>query len=430
MVDGGSHSLRLIEPFPPRIVRALGAYVWDEDENQILDFWQGHFANLLGHNPPCVTETLAECFAAGYGLQAGFADRWQIEAAETLCRQTGAERVRFTTSGTLATMYAVLLARTFTGRELVMKVGGGWHGAQPWGLKGVEYRAGSGFDHADSQGLPSGLIEQVLVTRYNDSGMLRDQFRQYGDRLACFIVEPFVGGGGGIPARREYLQEARQMADQYGVVLILDEVISGFRFRAGDLGALYGVHPDLATFGKIIGGGMPVTAVAGRAEIMNRAGRPGGGQVKFSGGTYSGHPASMLAARTMMAYLVEYEHKIYPRLADLGEAARRTAEETFAAEGILVRSTGAGEDLPCGSSFVQLHFPYNAEASLNRPEEVLNPAVCDVQLGEQVLKLAMLVEDVHVAHGLGALSTAHNEKDTARLGDAYQRVARQIRQYL
>ncbi|NIV28994.1 MAG: aminotransferase class III-fold pyridoxal phosphate-dependent enzyme, partial [Anaerolineae bacterium] len=230
LLDGGSHALRLIEPFPPRIVAAQGGWLKDEDGHDILDFWQGHLANILGHNPEIVTSVLAQAFEERLGLQTGFPDRLQVECAEILCRQTGAERVRFTTSGSLATMYATLLSRAFTERDVVMKVGGGWHGAQPWGLKGVgfEAQAGIGFQHVDTEGLPSTLTDKVVVTGFNDPGLLRDHFRQYGDRLACFIVEPFIGAGGIIPATREYLQTARELAHQYGVVLIFDEVIAGF----------------------------------------------------------------------------------------------------------------------------------------------------------------------------------------------------------
>jgi glutamate-1-semialdehyde 2,1-aminomutase len=287
-VDGGSHTLRLMQPFPPRITSALGAWLKDEDNHDILDFWQGHFANILGHNPEAITTVMALAFETNSGLQTGFTDRLQVETAHILCRQTGTERVRFTTSGTLATMYAIMLARAFTGRGLVMKMGGGWHGAQPWGLKGVHFHAGGdGFRRVETAGLPSALTDEVVVTRFNDPDVLRDHFAQHGDRLACLIVEPFLGAGGFILATPEYLQTARELTQRYGVTLIFDEVISGFRFRAGDVGTLYGVRPDLAIFGKIIGGGMPVAAVAGRADIMGLAGR----EVKFSGGTYSAHPA-------------------------------------------------------------------------------------------------------------------------------------------
>jgi glutamate-1-semialdehyde 2,1-aminomutase len=301
LVDGGSHTLRLVQPFPPRIAAAGGAYVTDEDGHRILDFWQGHYANLLGHNPPELTSTLAQGFASGFGLQTGFTDRLQVETAELLCRRTGAERARFTTSGSLATMYAVLLARASTGRDRIMKVGGGWHGAQPWGLKGVDFHDEnhSRFQHMETKGLPGAIEREVLVTRFNDPEMLEAHFRRHGDGVACFILEPFMGAGGFIPADREYLSLARELCTRYGAVLIFDEVISGFRFHPGAVSQLYGVQPDLSTFAKAIGGGMPVAAVAGRAELLALAGRGGG--VKFTGGTYSAHPASLLAARVPRA---------------------------------------------------------------------------------------------------------------------------------
>jgi glutamate-1-semialdehyde 2,1-aminomutase len=432
LVDGGSHALRLIQPFPPRIVSAQGAWVRDEDGHDILDFWQGHHANVLGHNPEVVTSALARAFRDGFGLQTGFTDRLQVEVAELLCQRTGAERVRFTTSGALATMYAILLARAFTGRELVMKVGGGWHGAQPWGLKGVGFRAnrGNGFQHVDTVGLPPAMTDEVVVTRFNDPDMLRRHFQQYGDRVACFIVEPFIGAGGFMAADREYIQAARQLSHQYGALLILDEVISGFRFRAGDAGALYGVRPDLATFGKAIGGGMPVSAVAGRADVMALVGQEGGGKVKFSGGTYSAHPASLLAARTLVGYLVAHEEAIYPRLAELGAQTRRTAEAAFAGEGICARCTGYGNDALPSSSINMLLFPYDEDCQLTRPEDTRNPAVCDITLSEKVLQLALLLENVHVVHGLGSVTAAHTGADIEFLGAACQRVARRLKPYL
>ena len=229
-------------------------------------------------------------------------------------------------------MYAMLLARAFTGRNLVMKVGGGWHGAQPWALKGVDIRIQPGHDrvHIDSQGLPAAVTEEVVVTGFNDVELLYDCFKRYGNRLACFIVEPFIGAGGFIFATTEYLRAARALTQEYGVVLILDEVISGSRFRAGDLASLYDVRADLATYGKAIGGGMPVSAVAGRADIMALAGREGGSRVKFSGGTYSGHPASMLAGKVLLTHLVAHEQEIYGTLSALGEEMRQTWRQPLA----------------------------------------------------------------------------------------------------
>jgi len=198
LVDGGSHALRLIQPFPPRITAARGAWLTDEDGHHILDVWQGHFANVLGHNPEVVTLAVAGMLEGGFGLQTGFTDRLQVEVAEILCQQTGAQRVRFTTSGALATMYAIMLSRAFTGRTLVMKVGGGWHGAQPWALKGIGFSAdnGAGFQKVESDGVPVAVTDKVIVTSFNDPERLRAHFREHGDQLACFIVEPFLGVGG------------------------------------------------------------------------------------------------------------------------------------------------------------------------------------------------------------------------------------------
>ncbi len=426
MVDGVSHGLRLPEPFPPRIVSASGAWLVDEDGHRILDFWQGHWTNILGHNPEVVVSALSRALAEGTGLETGHTDRVQIETAEIFCRQTGAERVRFTTSGTLATMYAVILSRAFTGRELVMKVGGGWHGAQPWGLKGIHFYPAKGFEGLESAGIPASVTDDVLITRFNDPDLLYDQFRKHGDRVACLIVEPCMGVGGGMPATKTYLQAARDLTWRYGSLLIFDEVISGFRYRAGDVGPLTGVRSDLGAYGKIMSGGTPVAAVAGRAEIMKLSGRSGTGRVNFPGGTYSAHPLAMLAAKTMMTYLADHEEQVYPAVAAMADKARRIVESAFAAEGIYARCAGYGNDALPPSSLTRVHFPYREDHEIVRPEDALNPEVCDVTLSDKVLRVAMLLEDVYAMNGLGSISTAHTDEDLSYFRDAVQRVARKL----
>jgi glutamate-1-semialdehyde 2,1-aminomutase len=404
--------------------------VEDEDGHRILDFWQGHHANILGHNPPVVTDALASSFSSGFGLQTGFTDELQVRVADVLCERTGAERVRFTTSGSLATMYATMLARSFTGRECVMKVGGGWHGAQPWGLVGVDYHAegAHNFERAESRGLPGHVAEQVIVTRWNDATMLEKLFSRHGKHVACLIMEPFMGSAGCLPASRAFISAARDLTRRHGSLLVFDEVIAGFRFCAGSVTRLFGVQPDLATYAKIIGGGMPVAAVAGRADVMAQAG-PGGG-VRFSGGTYSCHPASLLASRVMMEHLVKEEAEIYPRLAVLGERARRTVEEAYRSKGIFARCTGGASDaLPAGS-MAAVHFPYEQDTACDTPEQTRNPSVCDVELADHVVQLALLLENVFVMHGLGSVSAAHTEKDLDLLGEACCRAAARIAPYL
>ena len=150
----------------------------------------------------------------------------------------------------------------------------GWHGAQPWGLKGVDYDPPAhNFQHVDSEGISRALAENIIVVPYNDPARLEEIFKKRGDSIACFILEPFIGAGGFIPASPEYLKTARKLTEQYGALLIFDEIISGFRFRAGSAARFYGVQPDLSTFGKICGGGMPVSAVAGRKEVLDLCGK-------------------------------------------------------------------------------------------------------------------------------------------------------------
>jgi glutamate-1-semialdehyde 2,1-aminomutase len=427
LVDGLSHGIRGVAGVAPRIVEAKGAWVRDEDGHRILDFWQGHFANILGHNPECITGPLAQAFAERSGLQTGLVERAECELAEALCWLTGAERVRFTTSGALATMFAVLLARAFTGRDLVLKVGGGWHGAQPWSLKGVRFQ--NGFQQPEIDGLSVAVPAQVLVTRYNDLEAIRDVFRHEEDRIACFIVEPFVGAGGLLPAHPEFLLEARRLTEHYGALLVFDEVISGFRFRAGDTGRLFGVRADLSVFGKILGGGMPLAAVTGRKEVMTLLGE-NSGRVRLPGGTFSAHPAALTAGKLMLEHLERNAAQLYPRLAALGDAARVLVEGALGAEGIPARCSGGGNGVLPASSLVGIHVPRSQGASLESPDEVQDPELFDAVLGEKLLRLALLLENVHVVHGLGALSAAHNESDLEFLEAALHRAAERMRPYL
>jgi glutamate-1-semialdehyde 2,1-aminomutase len=425
LTDGGSHTARLFAPHTAWVRHAQGAYIDTVDGHRLLDLWQGHFANILGHSPTVVTTALTQLLQSGHGLQSGMQDVLEWELADVLCRQLGVERIRFTTSGSLATMYALLLARAFTGRDLVLKVGGGWHGAQPWGLKGVHF-GDAGYSEAETRGLPAGFLDQVLVTPFNDVDALGEVFRKHGDRIAGFIVEPFLGGGGMIAGQPEFVRAARQLTQQYGAVLICDEVISGFRFGAGAISAMYGIEPDLTTIGKIIGGGMPVAAVAGRNEIMRLAGREGGQLARFEGGTYSAHPLSMLAGLTMVRHLIAGAAEIYPALATAGDQMRQAARAAFGAAGIQIHLTGLPGAILPGSSFMSIHFPMAGDAESDLPQIINDPARYDVEMRERVMRLAFVLEGVYVIHAGGALSSAHGAADLARISNACQRVARRM----
>lgn len=431
MVRGGSHTLRLWAPYPFFMAKAKGPIVNDVDGNSYIDYWQGHYANILGHNPAALKEGLARFDPESGSLHTGFEGESQVRLAELLLKQLGYRdyKVRFTTSGTLATMYAVMLAQAHTGREGILKVGGGWHGASPYLLKAVKYHPPRGFASAESAGVPREILRNTLATRFNDPDDLERIIRAKGDNLACFILEPFLGVGGFLAASNEYLQLARRLTREYGIVLIFDEIISGFRFCPSGVQKLYGIEPDLSTFGKLIGGGHAVSAVAGRSEILDGSRAKAKQRVLFEGGTFSSHPQYMRAGYVMLKHLVEHAAEIYPRLARAGDLLRKRVEDVFVAEGIEARCTGTGNAVVSTSSLYMVNFPLKT-SNFASAEDIWNPGNCDVRLREEILKLALLSEGVHVVHGGGAISTAHEDAHLDRTVASYAEAARLFKKFL
>ncbi len=426
LVDGISHGARTYRPFPLRVRAARGAHITEAGGDSLIDYWQGHFANILGHNPPVVTEGLAAMLQEGYGLQTGLPEEREAEFAEVLARATSADQVRLTTSGTLATMYALMIARAYTGRTMVLKVGGGWHGANPLALKGVAH-SDDGYDHVDSAGVPSSAEQEIVVTRYNDVDALERVFGTYGDQIAAFIFEPCPSIAGFIPATDEYMQAARHLTSHHGALLILDEVITGFRYCASGAQSLYGVQADLSTYGKVIGGGMPIAAVAGRSDLLALIGENARPRVWFNGGTYSAHPLSVEGGLLMLRHLIAHEDELYPALAEKGERLRQGIERVMAKHGVLARCTGGGNEVIQGSSLGTVYFPLHEDLEPRGAEELNDPRLCDVTMTERVLKLGLLLQGVNVMHGLGAISMAHTEEVLERTLEAFDAVAQRIR---
>jgi glutamate-1-semialdehyde 2,1-aminomutase len=433
MVAGGSHTIRLWRPYPFFAEAAAGPTVRDVDGNTYIDYWQGHYANILGHNPRLIRGKIAASLERG-ALHTGFEARHQIELAEALVQGLGGRqaKVRFTTSGTLATMYAVMLAQGLTGRDHVLKVGGGWHGASPYLLKGVKYHAETGFEGRESAGLLDDIVRRTLVTRFNDCADLERIIAGHAGRIACFIVEPFLGVGGFIAASQEYLELARRLTARHGILLIFDEIISGFRFCPGGVQTLYGIRPDLTTLGKIIGGGHAVAAVVGPREIMEECerGRGGGDRVYFEGGTFSAHAEYMKAGLIMLGHLAAQARTLYPRLARSGELLRRGIERAFAGAGLAARTTGDGNDVVRGGSLFMVHFPRSAGIAYDCPEDIHDARRSDIPRREDLLKLALLINGVNIVHGGGAVSAAHGPKEIATTIAAYGEAARLMAKYL
>jgi glutamate-1-semialdehyde 2,1-aminomutase len=423
-IGGGSHNLRLFAPFPFYDDHCSGSTVTDIDGNTYVDFWQGHFANILGHNPPVVIESLIDFFSRGQGLTTGFPGCLQNKLAEIILSRMDADKIRFTTSGTLATMYAIMLANAYTRRDCVFKVGGGWHGAQPYALKGIT-AYDRGLNRIESAGLPAGIDASIIMTKFNDLDDLESKFSEFGKKTSCLIVEPFIGAGGFIFGQPEYIQRVRDLCDLYGVILIFDEVVSGFRFHAGPLQTLYGVNPDLTVLGKAIGGGMPVSALAGKEEILALSGTEAEDEkkVKFEGGTFSAHPASMQAGINFLQYLIANEEEVYPRIGRLGERVRKQIEEIFRSHGFHVRCTGDGNPVAEHSSIIGVHFLHSNMERIMSPEETLNPEVSDAELREKIFKLSMLEEGFNIFHGYGTIAAAHSTEEIESSLEAVDRVA-------
>jgi glutamate-1-semialdehyde 2,1-aminomutase len=432
MVGGGSHSVRLFRPYPFIIRKAEGPFVEDLDGRVYVDYWQGHYANVLGHNPDALREKIGRSGEDGDSLHTGFEGEAQIELAERILGLLGWKdhRVRFTTSGTLAAMYAVMLALGWTGRDLILKVAGGWHGASPILLKGVKY-GGRGYGQAESAGVPPEFLRKILLVRYNDPDGLERIIRRKGDRIACFIVEPFLGAGGFLAATRPFLETARRLCDAHGILLVFDEIVSGFRFAPTGVQRLYGLEPDLATFGKVIGGGHAVAAVVGKRRILEccEAGPAGGERVMFEGGTFSAHARYMRAGTAALRVLAGRAKTIYPRLAGMGETLRRGIEAAFAAEEFDVRCTGGPGGAIGGSSLFMVNFPKKTHPFASA-EDVWDPRLCDIELKEGILKLAMATLGVHVVHGGGAVSAAHDGALIGRTIEAYAEAARIFGRFL
>ena len=432
MVRGGSHSLRLWKPYSFFIARGSGAEIVDVDGNVYIDYWQGHYANILGYDPTPIRRALSRRESGG-DLHSGFEDEYQVKLARlVLSGLPGRDlRIRFTTSGTLAATYAVMLSLAYTGRDRILKVGGGWHGSSPILLKGVKYHKGTGFEGADSAGIPEEFQGRIDIIPFNDTERLESVIRDKGDRIAAFILEPFLGAGGFLAASREFLGTARRLTAERGILLILDEIISGFRFGPSGVQALYGIQPDLTTFGKIIGGGHAVAAVVGRAEVMDEchSAAPEPRRVLFEGGTFSAHPLYMRTGAAMLEFLTEHADSVYPRLADLGRRLRAGIRAAFEAEGVEAVVTGdPGGALP-GSSLFMLHFP-KSKIRPGNAEDLGDPEKNDLPLREDFLKLVLCLDGVHTIHGGGAISTAHDDALIDRTIDAYRAAARAFKKKL
>lgn len=275
---------------PLFIQKAKGPYLWDAEDNQYIDYVGSWGPMILGHAHPEVIKVVQE--AAANGLSFGAPTEIETELAKTICGLIPSiDKVRMVSSGTEATMSALRLARGFTGRDKIVKFEGCYHGHSD----SLLVKAGSGaltLGVPTSPGVPESLAQHTLTLQFNNLEQVQQLFAEMGEQIAAIIIEPVAGNMNLIPPKEGFLEGLRSVCDEYGSVLIFDEVMTGFRVDLKGAQGLYGITPDMTCFGKVIGGGMPVGAFGGKAEIMNHISPDG---PVYQAGTLSGNPVAMAA---------------------------------------------------------------------------------------------------------------------------------------
>jgi glutamate-1-semialdehyde 2,1-aminomutase len=334
VIPGGVNSpvraFRGVEGHPPFMARGQGSRLYDVDGNEYIDYVCSWGPLLLGHRHPVILDAL--CRALERGTSFGAPTEQEVEMAEAIREAVPSmEMVRLVNSGTEATMSAIRVARGFTGRDLTVKFEGCYHGH----VDSLLVKAGSGIATlgiADTQGVPKGFSDTTLALPFNSVEAVEAAFRAHGERIACVIVEPVVGNMGCVPPRPGFLEALRTITARHGALLILDEVMTGFRVAYGGAQQRFGIRPDMTTLGKVIGGGLPIAAYGGRADIMRRVAPAG---PVYQAGTLSGNPLAVAAGLAMLRHLKAHP-EIYAEL-----EARSAALAAAAPAGITVNRVGS-----------------------------------------------------------------------------------------
>ena len=336
-VNSPVRGFRAVGGHPPFVVRGEGAYLYDADGNRYLDLFGSWGPMILGHAFPPVVEAIRE--AAGRGTSFGASHAGEANLAE-LVRHCfpSMEKMRFVNSGTEACMSAIRLARGFTGRNVVIKFEGCYHGH----ADSLLVKAGSGIATLGipgSAGVPAETAMHTLALPFNNLAAVQAAFGARSGEIACVIVEPVVGNAGTIPPLPGYLAGLRNLCTENGALLIFDEVMTGFRVSLGGAQRVFGVAPDLTTLGKILGGGLPCAAFGGRAEVLDFL-APWG--PVYQAGTLSGNPLAMAAGIATLGYLIEHEGDVYARLERVTKAIAEGVGELAREAGVAVTTNRVG----------------------------------------------------------------------------------------
>ncbi|HET7420794.1 MAG TPA: aspartate aminotransferase family protein [Candidatus Dormibacteraeota bacterium] len=414
MPGGTTRTTTYLDPYPLYIERGEGCRIWDADGTERIDMLGNYTAMILGHAHPKVVEAISKQAARGTGFAA--ANPIEVELATLLCeRVPSLDAVRFCNSGTEATMFALRLARAFTSRPKIARMEGGYHGTHDYAEVSTHPEVAvagppeSPVPRPDSIGTPDWALEQVVVLPFNDPDAAERIIRTEGAHLAAVIVEPIIGAGGVIAATPEFLQRLRSVTRELGILLIFDEVIS-FRVGPGGAQQVYGVTPDLTTLGKIIGGGLPVAAFGGRADVMELL-DPRRDPSLAQGGTYNGNPLGMAAG---LAAMTELTPDVYEELNRKGARVTEQLSEVFASHDVAVQVNGAG-------SMFALHFT-------DRPVVDYRTMAAADNNRRREMFFGLVNHGVLMApRAMGALSTPMGEDDIQEFIDAVDLVVSELK---
>jgi glutamate-1-semialdehyde 2,1-aminomutase len=326
-------------PYPTYIDHGEGCSLVDVDGNRYLDFNNNYTSLIHGHGHPAVVEAVRAQIA--HGTLYGSPTTCQYELAGMLCdRIPSLDRVRFCNSGTEATMMAMRLARAYSGKDIILKMDGGYHGTHDFAEVNITAFSDSGLHpplHKESRGIPDCILDAMMVVPFNNLDAVEETLSAYNHRIAAVIVEPMMNAGGLVAPQDRYLKGLRELTTKYGVLLIFDEVVT-FRLSTGGWQQLEAIRPDITTLGKIIGGGMPVGALGGKAEIMELFNPNRPDSVKHSG-TFNGNSITMVAG---IATLQHFGQSDIDHVNDLGDKLRQGISAAFRANGLKVNVTGRG----------------------------------------------------------------------------------------
>lgn len=415
IAGGVSSDARRVDGVPLFVDRAQGAYLWDVDGNRYVDYVLGQGPALLGHCPPAVVAAIVE--QASRGLVYSAQHQAEVDVARAICELVpGVDRVRFNSVGSEAVHAALRLARGFTGRSKVIKFEGHYHGWLDPVLYSV-HPSGTDYGPPDRPNVVAGTRGQqvssaadVVVVPWNNEAAVAEAFARYPGEIAAVITEPVLCNSGAIEPEPGYLAALRTLAHDHGALLIFDEIITGFRIAPGGAGEFYGVVPDLVTFGKAVAGGMQLSVLAGRAEVMDLISR---GEVAHAG-TFNSHPVAIAAARAVLEVIGTGAEQLYPELFRRGRLLMAGLQDAAAEVGEPVLVAGPGP-------MFQVYFTDGTQVGDYRDFAATDRAK------NRALQQRLAERGINVTtRGLWFLSTAHTDADVEATVAAFSSALREL----